>query len=90
MTQHTQKPTDILFTTNDGRRFRAVLDRCDICAAPMTQEELMKTAVLFQATASDDNVVFSCAACVEAAQLKGEHLVDRVSDILPNWIRNGA
>ncbi|OQW76549.1 MAG: hypothetical protein BVN32_09010 [Proteobacteria bacterium ST_bin14] len=89
MTQHPQNPTEIFFTTDDGRRFRAVLDHCDSCAALMTQDELRKISVLLQATASDDNVVFSCSTCVGAAQVKGENVVDRVSDVLPNWVRNG-
>ena len=74
----------------DGRRFRAILDRCDDCGAEMTISDLQGVAVAMGEAATDDNLVFSCSTCFVKGQTEGEKVIDYLHEIVSQAILAAA
>ena len=54
---------DVILTTSDGKRLRAILDNCDNCGGLLTVDELARVDQLLRPYDYEELIVMECAAC---------------------------
>lgn len=82
MTRLVQIHESISYTSEEARRFTAVLECCETCGKKLTQEDLRALAIGFGNDASDDNLVFDCYSCAKVSLANGKCMVELIQEII--------